>query len=54
VTAETLIEFCKAELSSVKAPKTIEFVDQLPRSPVGKVLKRVLRDRYWVGRERQV
>ena len=43
-TAEEIIEFCKAELSKFKVPKEIEFRDQLPKTLVGKVLRRVLRD----------
>jgi acyl-CoA synthetase (AMP-forming)/AMP-acid ligase II len=48
-----LIALCKEQLGSVKAPKEIIF-RQLPRSPVGKVLKRTLRDEYWVGQTRRV
>jgi long-chain acyl-CoA synthetase len=43
-TAEEIIDFCKAELSKFKVPKEIEFRDQLPKTLVGKVLRRVLRD----------
>lgn len=43
-TAEDLIAHCKAELGSVKAPKQIHIVNALPRSPVGKVLRRIARD----------
>ncbi len=53
VDEEELIALCKAELGSVKAPKAVHF-RQLPRSTQGKVLKRVLRDEYWAGRERMV
>ncbi len=49
-----LISHCKSTLGSVKAPKSIEAWDKLPRSPVGKVLKREIRDRYWSGRERKI
>jgi acyl-CoA synthetase (AMP-forming)/AMP-acid ligase II len=52
--AAGLIDACKAALGSMKAPKSIDFVDTLPRSPVGKVLKRVLREPYWAGQSRQV
>jgi len=45
-----LIDHCKRLVGSVKAPKTIEFVTTLPRSPVGKVLKRELRAPYWADR----
>jgi acyl-CoA synthetase (AMP-forming)/AMP-acid ligase II len=49
-----LIELCKAKLGSVKAPKSVEFVDTLPRSPVGKVLKKDLRARYWQNTTRRI
>jgi acyl-CoA synthetase (AMP-forming)/AMP-acid ligase II len=49
-----LIDLCKEKLGSVKAPKSIDFVEQLPRSPAGKVLKTELRKAYWHGRERAV
>lgn len=41
-----LIEFCKTALGGVKAPKSIAFVEELPRSAVGKILKRELRLHY--------
>lgn len=49
-----LIEFCKLHLGSVKAPKTVDFVDELPRSPAGKVVKTELRKKYWADQERAV
>lgn len=42
--AAELIEFCKARLSSLKAPRSVTFADDLPRTPTGKLLRRVLRD----------
>ncbi len=54
VTAEELIALCKSRLGSVKAPKSVEFVEALPRSSVGKVLKKDLRAIYWTGRERKI
>jgi acyl-CoA synthetase (AMP-forming)/AMP-acid ligase II len=50
----TLIELCKQQLGSVKAPKSVDFVDDLPRSPAGKVLKVDLRKAYWGGQSRAV
>jgi acyl-coenzyme A synthetase/AMP-(fatty) acid ligase len=35
-------------------PKSIDFVDELPRNPSGKILKKDLRAPYWEGRERQI
>jgi len=43
-TAEEIIAFCKEELSKFKVPKEIEFRGELPKTLVGKVLRRVLRD----------
>ena len=53
-TEEELIDRCKADLGSYKKPKSVEFVDTLPRNPSGKVLKRVLREKYWTDRDRRV
>ena len=45
--AEELILFCSQSLSRQKVPRSIDFEDQLPRLPTGKLYKRLLRDRYW-------
>jgi long-chain acyl-CoA synthetase len=45
--ADELIAFCRSEISGFKCPRSIDFVDELPRHPNGKLLKRELRDRYW-------
>jgi long-chain acyl-CoA synthetase len=45
--AEELIAFCSLSLSRQKVPRSIDFEDQLPRLPTGKLYKRLLRDRYW-------
>jgi acyl-CoA synthetase (AMP-forming)/AMP-acid ligase II len=44
-----LIRFCREHLAHFKCPRTIDFVDELPRLPTGKLYKRLLRDRYWQG-----
>jgi long-chain acyl-CoA synthetase len=49
-TAEELVAFARERLAGYKLPRSIEFVDELPRTPSGKVLKRVLRERYALGR----
>jgi acyl-CoA synthetase (AMP-forming)/AMP-acid ligase II len=43
---QELIDFCKERLARFKAPKSVEFVDALPKSPAGKILKRQLREKY--------
>jgi acyl-CoA synthetase (AMP-forming)/AMP-acid ligase II len=52
--AEALVAMVRARLGPVHAPKSVDFVTSLPRSPNGKVLKREIRDRYWSGEGRQV
>ncbi|MCA0371204.1 MAG: AMP-binding protein [Proteobacteria bacterium] len=47
VGAEEIIALCKEQLGSVMAPKSVDFIEQLPRSPAGKVLKKQLRETYW-------
>jgi long-chain acyl-CoA synthetase len=44
VTAEELIEFCRSQLAAYKCPRLVEFRDKLPKSPNGKVLRRLLRE----------
>ena len=51
---DEIIALCKNELGSVKAPKTVEFWDELPRSPVGKVRKKDMREKFWEGQDRRV
>jgi fatty-acyl-CoA synthase len=49
-----IIAFCKTQIASYKTPKTVDFVEALPRNPSGKILRRELRAPHWEGRERQV
>jgi len=51
---EELMAFCKDRLGSVKTPKAVEVVADLPRSPVGKLLRREARAKYWEGHWRSV
>jgi long-chain acyl-CoA synthetase len=52
--AEALIAFCRENLAGYKCPRSIDFVDALPRDPNGKLYKRRLRDPYWAGRKRRI
>jgi len=54
VTAETLVDFCKGKLGGYKRPRSVDFVEALPRNPSGKVLKKELREPYWRGHDRRV
>jgi len=53
-TAEDILTFCKGRLGGYKRPRSVDFVDALPRNPSGKVLKKDLREPYWQGRQRRV
>ena len=46
---QELIDFCRQNISKIKCPKRIDFVDDLPRTPTGKLLKRFLKERYSTG-----
>jgi acyl-CoA synthetase (AMP-forming)/AMP-acid ligase II len=54
VAPEEIIRLCRERLGGVKTPKTVEIWDTLPRSPVGKVLKREIRERYWTDAGRSI
>ncbi|MCU1450726.1 MAG: AMP-dependent synthetase and ligase [Acidimicrobiales bacterium] len=49
-----LIAFCREHLAHFKCPRTIDFQDELPRLPTGKLYKRLLRDRYWGDRATRI
>ncbi len=49
-----LLQYCRSKLAHYKCPKTIDFTDQLPRYPNGKLYKRLLRDPYWKGRTSKI
>ncbi len=53
-TADEIIQVCQENLASFKKPRIVSFVDSLPRTPMGKVMKEALRDQYWKGYERRV
>lgn len=54
VTPDELIAFARESLAGFKVPKSVDFADELPRNPTGKLLKRELRAPYWEGATRQV
>jgi long-chain acyl-CoA synthetase len=54
VDSQALQRFATEQLASYKRPKSFEFVAELPRNTMGKILKRELRDPYWIGKERNV
>jgi acyl-CoA synthetase (AMP-forming)/AMP-acid ligase II len=53
-TEREIVDFCRARIAHYKSPKSVDFVDAIPRNPSGKILKRVLREPYWAGRDRRI
>ena len=53
-TEEEIINTAKQHLASYQKPKSVEFIDELPKAPTGKILKRNLRDPYWEDSEKKV
>jgi long-chain acyl-CoA synthetase len=53
-TAQEIIDTAKRHLASYMKPRSVEFVEALPKAPTGKILKRELRDPHWRGRSRNV
>ncbi|MBL8538650.1 MAG: long-chain-fatty-acid--CoA ligase [Hyphomonadaceae bacterium] len=54
VSAQEVVAHVKEQIAAYKAPKSVDFVEALPKNSVGKVLKGRLREQYWGGRERMV
>jgi long-chain acyl-CoA synthetase len=52
--ATDLLAQCEGMLARYKLPRSVDFVDAMPRDPNGKLYKRTLRDPYWVGRSRAI
>jgi acyl-CoA synthetase (AMP-forming)/AMP-acid ligase II len=53
-TPDELIAHCKTRIAPYKCPRTVDFIDAMPLSGAGKVLKTTLRAPFWAGRERRV
>jgi long-chain acyl-CoA synthetase len=49
-----LIGYCRERLAHMKCPRTVDFSDELPRLPTGKLYKRLLRDAYWGNRNTRI
>jgi len=52
--AAELLAHCEGRLARYKLPRSLDFVDVMPRDPNGKLYKRKLRDPYWAGRDRAI
>jgi fatty-acyl-CoA synthase len=49
-----IIDFMRERIAHYKCPKSVDFLEAIPRNPTGKILKRVLREPYWKGKDRRV
>lgn len=54
LTEADLIGYARTRLGGFKLPKSVDFVEALPRTPSGKILKRALREPYWVDADRRI
>jgi long-chain acyl-CoA synthetase len=51
---ESIASFARERIASYKIPKSVDFIAALPRNASGKILRRQLREPYWVGKDRRV
>ena len=51
---QDLIDWSRERLAGFKRPRSVDFVEMIPRNPSGKIVKRQLREPYWAGRARHV
>jgi acyl-CoA synthetase (AMP-forming)/AMP-acid ligase II len=54
LTEPELVEWCRPRLAGYKRPRSVDFVEAIPRNPSGKILKHELRERYWGRQTRRV
>lgn len=53
-TEEEILDFCKDQLAGYKRPRSVDFVDDFPCTATGKILKRLVKEKYWQGQERMI
>ena len=54
LSAEDVIDYTRSKIARYKCPKTVEFIDELPRNASGKILRKDLRAPHWAGKDRHV
>lgn len=52
--AEDILAFCAKSLPGFKRPRSVDFAQELPKNPNGKIVRRLVREPYWAGKERRV
>ena len=51
---DEMIEFCREKIAGYKIPRQLQVVEELPRNPSGKILKKILREPFWEGLSRDI
>lgn len=54
ITEQEVLDYCKDNLAGYKRPRSVEFMEDFPRTATGKILKRILKKPYWEGQERRI
>jgi len=54
LTEQDILDYCKVNLAGYKRPRSVDFVEEFPRTATGKILKRILKKPYWEGQERSI
>jgi acyl-CoA synthetase (AMP-forming)/AMP-acid ligase II len=54
ISEDEIIAYSREKIAAFKCPKTIKFINEIPRNPTGKVLRRELREPYWKGKQRNI
>jgi len=54
ITAQEIMAFARQQMADFKCPKSIDFIESIPRNPSGKILKKTLREPFWIGFDRRV
>ena len=54
ISEDEIIAYSREKIAGFKCPKTIKFINEIPRNPTGKVLRRELSEPYWKGKERNI
>ena len=52
--ADELIAWCKQRISPIKCPRSVDFIEELPRHATGKLYKRLLKDKYWGNHDTRI
>lgn len=53
-TEEEIIKLCKDDLASYKKPKSVDFVESLPKTAIGKIQRRLVKEKFWSGKDKKI